>query len=124
LVEEIVRDAGNDLGALPLLAFCLAELWQSIDRDAPQPRMTLAAYKNMGQLQGAIGKYADNALEDLRTNGGADFDQALEEIIFPALVTVEAEKAIRRRAARTNLNKAGQLVDELIKKAVGLCSKK
>ncbi len=123
LVEEIVRDAGNDLGALPLLAFCLEELWKSIDRDAPQPRMTLAAYKNIGQLQGAIGKYADNALEDLRTNGGADFDQALEEIIFPALVTVEAEKAIRRRAARTNLNKAGQLVDQLITKRL-LCAQR
>jgi formylglycine-generating enzyme required for sulfatase activity len=117
LVDAIIRDAGGDLGALPLVAFCLEGLWQSVDRSAPQPRMTLETYTTgIGRLQEAIGKYADKLLEDLRQREGADFDNGLG-MIFAALVTVdEAGQATRKRTLRSapELKEVNKLVDKLI----------
>lgn len=115
LVEEIVSDAGDDLGALPLIAFCLEELWQSVERGSQRPRLTVAAYERIGRLQGAIAKYADAATQDLRRYGGSQFDERLN-IVFSKLVAVQADRAIRRQVLRAELDAAGDLVPDMINK--------
>ena len=53
LVDALLADAGNQLGALPLVAFALAELWPE---GGAQPDLTLGAYDRIGRLGGAIGR--------------------------------------------------------------------
>lgn len=115
LVEEIVSDAGDDLGALPLIAFCLEELWKSVERGSQRPRLTIAAYERIGRLQGAIAKYADEAIQDLRRHARYNFDEHLD-IVFSKLVAVQADRAIRRQVLRAELDVASDLVHDMTNK--------
>jgi hypothetical protein len=115
LIEAIIRDAGDDLGPLSLVAFTLERLWRLIDRKASDRRMTLGIYTLIKQLQGVIANYTDQLLEDLRQREGVGLDQKLR-VIFAALVTVDdAGQAIRKRTLRSPaLDGVGQVVNKLI----------
>jgi hypothetical protein len=58
LAELIVADGGGEPGALPLVEFALAELWE---RQA-HGRLTHAAYREIGGVEGALSRYADHQL--------------------------------------------------------------
>ncbi|MBD0842449.1 serine protease [Streptomyces sp. TRM68416] len=58
LPELLVAEAGAEPGALPLLEFTLAELW---DRRR-HGRLTHAAYREIGGVEGALSRYADHQL--------------------------------------------------------------
>jgi hypothetical protein len=55
---KILEDAGDDPGVLPLVAFCLSELY---DKSAPERCITLSKYEELGGLRGAIGRHVDVA---------------------------------------------------------------
>ena len=101
LADAILRDAGGDPGeALPLVAFCLEELYR---QHGAERRLTLDAYRAMDGLRGAISRRASELLDDFRKAEGADLDAALPQL-FRALVHVDAAgKAARRRASRDAL---------------------
>jgi hypothetical protein len=71
LADEILKDAGTDPGALPLMAFCLEELYW---RTAPDHRLTMGAYDATGRLRGAISRRAVALLEELREIEDVDLD--------------------------------------------------
>jgi hypothetical protein len=113
LANEMLRDAGGDPGALPLVAFCLEELYQ---QTAPEHRLTLDGYQAIGGLRGAIGRRAGEILNELRKANGADLDAALPQI-FRALVHVDAAgKAARQRASGDELMAAPAPIPELVNK--------
>ena len=62
LADEILKDAGTDPGALPLMAFCLEELYL---QTAPDHRLTVNAYDALGRVHGAISRRAEALLEEL-----------------------------------------------------------
>jgi (1->4)-alpha-D-glucan 1-alpha-D-glucosylmutase len=101
LVDEILTDAGGEPGeALPLVAFCLEELYR---RTAPEHRLTLDAYRAMGGLRGAIARRADELLKELQAAEAAGLSAALPQT-FRALVHVDATgKAARQRTPRNAL---------------------
>ncbi|MEU3250296.1 trypsin-like peptidase domain-containing protein [Streptomyces sp. NPDC006997] len=69
LAERVVTDAGAEPGALPLVEFALAELWERQDRG----RLTHAAYQEIGGVEGALSRYADLQLRKVcETPGGPD----------------------------------------------------
>jgi hypothetical protein len=87
---KILEDAGDDPGVLPLVAFCLSELYQ---KRGPERCITLSKYQEMGGLHGAIGKIVDEATKRTQQR-----DKTLE-ILFSKLVTVDRHgHAVRRRA--------------------------
>ena len=61
LTEALVRDAGEEPGALPLLSTALLELWQARE----DGRLTLAAYNARGGLRGAVARLAESAFARL-----------------------------------------------------------
>jgi HEAT repeat protein len=115
LADEILKDAGTDPGVLPLMAFCLEELYQ---QTAPDHRLTLDAYDHLGRLRGAISRRAAVLLEELREAGGADLDAALPGV-FRTLIHVDAAgTATRHRAFRDELGDTPQIqliIDKLVK---------
>jgi Novel STAND NTPase 1/TIR domain len=98
LVELLIQDLAGQAGALPLLQFTLRELWTRRDGR----RMTCAAYRDIGQLHGALKNRADAIL--------AGFTEAEREIcrrIFLRLTQPgEGTEDTKRRVSLSELGSA------------------
>ena len=116
LADEILKDAGGEPGeALPLVAFCLDELYR---RTIPEHRLTLDAYRAINGLRGAIGRRAGELLEGIKSTEEAGLDAVLPRA-FRALVHVDAAgKVTRQRAFRDELMAAPAPIPRLIETLV------
>ena len=95
LVERILEDMGDDPGNLPLLEFALTELWNR----RRGGMLTHEAYKDIGQVQGAIARRAEAEYGRL-----GDEEKRLARRIFLRLVAPgEGTEDTRRRAALAEL---------------------
>ena len=99
LVEVLLQDVSSNPGALPLLQFALTELWHRRDGR----RLTVAAYKAVGRLEGALKNRADDVLKT--------FDDTQRELcrrIFLSLTQPgEGTEDTKRRASFAELVSAG-----------------
>ena len=66
LTDLLLQDVQGQAGALPLLEYTLLELW----RQRQGNRLTIAAYHDMGEVQGALEHRADAVLEGFRSRPG------------------------------------------------------
>jgi WD40 repeat protein len=90
LVDEMVGSVANERGALPLLAFTAARLWETRDRE--RGLLTRAAYREIGGVAGALARHAEATLERI----GAPRVPIVREI-FRDLVTAQGTRAVRER---------------------------
>jgi formylglycine-generating enzyme required for sulfatase activity len=92
LVDEILRDAGQELGHLPLVAYALNQLF---NRRSRERQLLREAYDAMGRVAGAIGTEADRVIDGLKDqNAVAAFDR-----LFSQLVHIERDGTPTRRRA-------------------------
>jgi hypothetical protein len=102
LIDGILDDVNMDPAALPLVAFCLREVYDT-DKSSVTGKMTFAAYQRMGGLHKAIGIRSDEALDALEREG-VDVNHALD-IVFSKLVTIRRNgKAARGRTTLAELH--------------------
>jgi WD40 repeat protein len=96
LVDLILRDAGDEPGALPLLSHALLETWQRRRGSI----MTLKAYGESGGVQGAIARTADRVMQ-----AELDGDQrTIARGIFLRLTELgEGTQDTRRRVALSEI---------------------
>jgi len=123
LPQRILDDAGQDPGALALLAFALHELYEEIPAGPPFAQggtgaaarlLSHAAYAKTGGVQAAIGNRAEAAFNKLP----AEAQQQLKAVFCKLVDADEQGKATRRRVAYADLAKAptaAKLVDAFIK---------
>jgi len=90
LVDEMVGEVGNERGALPMLAFAAARLWDTRDRE--QGLLTREAYEHIGGVGGALAQHAEGTLERI----GQDRIPIVREL-FRNLVTAQGTRATRDR---------------------------
>jgi formylglycine-generating enzyme required for sulfatase activity len=108
LDRAICQAAAGQKGALPLLSFLLDQLWRRRD----DRQLTFAAYEDLGGLEGAIGRRAEEVFLSL--------PQAVQDQFVPvlrALVTVEGATATSRPAPLSLFplgSPRWQLVDALL----------
>jgi WD40 repeat protein len=88
LVEKMLAEVEGERGALPLLAFALARLWENRDREAGL--LTRQAYHDVGGVGGALAQHAESTIDHI----GADRIAHVREL-FRNLVTAEGTRAIR-----------------------------
>jgi serine/threonine protein kinase/formylglycine-generating enzyme required for sulfatase activity len=88
LVDELVTSCARSPGALPLLQFTLAQLWE--ERDADHGTVHTAALARMGGVAGALAGHADGILGLLLPE-----HRPMARRIFTALVTPEGTRARR-----------------------------
>ena len=110
--DEIVEDMLSQLaavpGALPLMQFTAARLWDERDRKAK--RLTRAAYDAMGGVTGALATHADHVLAGLPVA-----THRVVRALFQRLVTPERTRAIAERADLVDLGSDVQMVlDHLV----------
>jgi WD40 repeat protein len=86
----MVQGVAEERGALPLLAFAMARLWESRDKD--QGLLTREAYDEIGGVAGALAQHAESTIERI----GSDKLSIVREI-FRNLVTAEGTRAVRDR---------------------------
>ena len=66
LVDEMVHAVEGERGALPMLAFAAASLWER--RDLEAKKLTRAAYDAVGGAEGALAQHAEATLERIGTD--------------------------------------------------------
>ncbi len=89
LVSSLVESTANTDGALPLLQFTLAELWDAREGNC----ITATALSAIGGVTGALARHADHVL-----GGLPDAQRDAARRILLALVTLEGTRARRTEA--------------------------
>jgi KaiC/GvpD/RAD55 family RecA-like ATPase len=107
LVDRILDDVGDEPGNLPLLEYALTELWKARSGGL----MTFAAYRDVGEVSGALAKRANALLAEL-----SEPQKAAARRLMMRLVRVSAAHEegadTRRRARRGEIDdEAWKLVD-------------
>jgi WD40 repeat protein len=88
LANEMVAEVEGERGALPMLAFAVARLWEQ--RDRKRKLLTRQAYSEIGGVTGALAHHAEATLERI----GRDRLAVVREL-FRNLVTAEGTRAVR-----------------------------
>jgi len=88
LVKENLAEVEGERGALPLVAFALARLWEKRDRESGQ--LTREAYHDIGGVSGALARHAEATVDRI----GVERVPIVREL-FRNLVTAEGTRAVR-----------------------------
>jgi hypothetical protein len=111
IIEDMLAHLEATQGALPLLQFAAARLWDA--RDSQTRLLTLASYRAFGGIAGALAAHADAVLRQLPTSG-----QQLARVVLPRLVTPERTRALvsldELKEMASNHHEVTQLVDRLV----------
>jgi WD40 repeat protein/DNA-binding SARP family transcriptional activator len=99
LAAELVGAVASEPAALPALQFVLFEL-------AERGELTLAAYREIGGLEGAIASRAEELYQALD-----DADRQRVRALFERLIVFEDDEPTRRRATRDEVVAADAIVD-------------
>src|SRR5262249_44216122 len=95
LVSTIVRDVGDQPGALPLLQYALTELFERRE----DRTLTLGTYRDSGGVQGALARRADEIYEGLDASAQA----AARQLCLRLITLGEGVEDTRRRVRRSEL---------------------
>jgi eukaryotic-like serine/threonine-protein kinase len=112
MIDEMVGALEHTAGALPLLQFAAARLWEG--RDRQRKILTHASYVAMGGLEGALATHADEVMAAL-----APPAQRLARTIFQRLVTPDGTRAIVDSAELASLAPRPGEVQALLDHLVG-----
>ena len=88
LLDEMLSEVEGERGALPLLAFAAARLWEKRDRETGL--LTRQAYKDIGGVGGALARHAEATIDRI----GVERIPIVREL-FRNLVTAEGTRAVR-----------------------------
>jgi WD40 repeat protein len=88
LVDEMLAEVEGERGALPLLAFAAARLWEKRDRETGL--LTRQAYQDIGGVGGALARHAESTIDQI---GHQNLPIVRE--LFRNLVTAEGTRAVR-----------------------------
>jgi hypothetical protein len=87
MVDDMLTALEGTPGALPLLQFAAAKLWDARDRE--RQVLSESSYQAIGGISGALATHADDVLAQMNTAA-----QKLTQKIFQRLVTPERTRAI------------------------------
>jgi WD40 repeat protein len=90
LVDEMVDSVQGARGALPLLAFAVARLWEKRDRE--KKLLTWATHEEIGGVAGALAQHAEATMDRIGPER-----QSLVREIFRNLVTSQGTRAVAER---------------------------
>ena len=102
LVDEMLTEVEGERGALPLLAFAAARLWEKRNRDTGL--LTRQAYQDIGGVGGALARHAEATIDHI----GSERIPIVREL-FRNLVTAEGTRAVREWNELLSIFEAPQL---------------
>jgi WD40 repeat protein/serine/threonine protein kinase len=112
LPRAMVAEIEHQPGALALLSFTAARLWELRDRHFKQ--LTRKAYERLGGVGGALAQHAELTLEEMVPE-----QRALVRVAFRNLVTEEGTRGVLSRAELRQVLGSTAAADAVIEKLVG-----
>ena len=88
LVTRILNDIGAEPGNLPLLEFALTLLWEQLD----QGWLTHVAYEEIGQVGGALARYAEDVFLALEESQRGDAQRIFIQLVQPGRGTEDTRR--------------------------------
>jgi WD40 repeat protein len=111
IVEDMLDHLETTPGALPLLQFAAAKLWER--RDKARRLLTLQSYTAMGGVTGALAHHADDTVDAMPAP-----ERQLVRDAFRHLVTFEGTRAVLEREELHQLLGAGADTERLIERLI------
>ena len=111
MVDDMLDALEHTRGALPLLQFTAAKLWES--RDRSRQLLSESSYRAIGGVAGTLASHADAVLASVSTR-----DQALARAIFERLVTPERTRAIASLAELRELTPDADQAERVLTRLV------
>ncbi|MBI4854422.1 MAG: protein kinase [Acidobacteria bacterium] len=111
LAKEIVAEVVDQVGALPLLAFTAAKLWELRDRHFKQ--LLRKTYLGMGGVGGALAQHAELMLGTMNNS-----QQRLVKETFRQLVTGEGTRAVLTKNELMHLLGNSQEAESVLEKLI------
>ena len=112
LRERILAEVEGERGALPLLAFAVARLWEKRDED--RRLLTHQAYQEIGEVSGALARHAEATLEQI----GPERWSIVREL-FRNLVTSQGTRVVMERQDLLSVfpdeETASEVLDRLVR---------
>jgi formylglycine-generating enzyme required for sulfatase activity/serine/threonine protein kinase len=112
LPREIVAAVAGQAGALPLIAFTAAKLWEH--RDVRFKQLRRQAYDALGGVVGALARNAEDTLSRMTRE-----EHRLVRETFRRLVTSEGTRAVLGRAELLEVLGANAAAEALLEKLIG-----
>lgn len=91
-MDRILEDVGSGAGNLPLLEFCLAELW-SWSGDG---KLSHVAYEAIGRVDGALANHAEGIYEELDAEMTDGIKRAMLKLVQPGRGTEDTKRLATR----------------------------
>ena len=131
LIQRILDDVGQEPGNLPLLEFALTLLWERLE----DGWMTHAAYDEIGRVDGALVRYAEEVYAELDETEKEGARHLFVQLVQPGEGTEDTRRVARRgeldqkhwplirhladrRLVVTGLNEAGVETVEVVHEAL------
>ena len=95
LIDRLLDDVGEQSGNLPLLEFALTLLWEQ----HKEGWLTHAGYEEIGRVEGALARYADDVYEKLNAGEQGQAQRLFVQLVRPG----EGTEDTRRTASRAEL---------------------
>ncbi len=112
-VEEMLASVEGERGALPLLAFAAARLWERRDRE--RRLLTQTAYEEIGGVAGGLAQHAEETLERIGPER-----QGIVREMFRNLVTSQGTRAsIAREELLSVFGEKRDEAEEVLRELVG-----
>ncbi|MDB4956154.1 MAG: serine/threonine protein kinase [Myxococcales bacterium] len=111
MVGDMLDALGGTFGALPLLQFAAAKLWDARDRE--RKLLTLSSYHAIGGIGGALATHADEVVAAMSPRS-----QALMHRVVRRLVTPERTRAIVELADLQDLTRDRAELDRVLDQLV------
>lgn len=108
LIETMLDDLHSTSGALPLLQFAGAQLWQA--RDRARRLLTRDSYDRIGGVAGALASHADAVLA-----GMTPAKARIARIVFERLVTPERTRALATWSELRQLHDDPDTVEKIVR---------
>jgi WD40 repeat protein len=107
LAEAVIQDVASERNPLPLIEFTLTMLWEHQEQGV----LTHEAYRELGGVAGALGRYAEQVSERYLADeaSAAELRWLLCQLISP----VEPDRTVRRVVPLDQLGPAARLAREL-----------
>jgi WD40 repeat protein len=112
LVDDMLRDVAQERGALPLLAFAMASLWEH--RDRARGLITRRGYEEIGGVAGALARHADATLERIGDIRAPIVREILRSLVTSAGTRVVQERSELLSAFADQRGEAEDVLDRLI----------
>ncbi|MCB1177961.1 MAG: hypothetical protein KDK36_10315 [Leptospiraceae bacterium] len=88
LIDLILSAVEGQEGSLPLMEFCLHELW----KEQVDSTLVYEAYKEIGEVKGALAKYADDVYKDLSEEEKIQLKKIMLQLVQPGQGTEDTRR--------------------------------